>query len=71
MHNMQTTSNQVISIFTKKITEAYEDIRDGIVSGSCIDHANYNYRVGLVQGLRLTLEFLEDAKAIANGEKKA
>lgn len=68
---MQTTSNQVISIFMKKIEEAYEDIRDGIVSGSCPDHSNYNYRVGLVQGLRLSLEYLEEAKQIANGERKA
>lgn len=67
---MQTTSHQVVSIFMQKITEAYEDIRDGIVSGSCPDHANYNYRVGLVQGLRLALEYLEEAKAIANGEQK-
>lgn len=67
---MQTTSHQVVSILVQKITDAYEDIRDGIVSGSCADHANYNYRVGLVQGLRLSLEYLEEAKQIANGERK-
>jgi hypothetical protein len=66
---MLRTTNQLSYEFKRLIREEYERLRDNLASGSAQNWDQYQKMVGTIHGLALSLEFLEDAKAVADGEK--
>jgi hypothetical protein len=68
---MQTTTHKAHLIFLQKVKDQYETLRDGLAAGSAPDFTEYKHRVGIIQGLKLALDLLEDAHEIANGDERS
>ena len=62
------TTQQLSYELKKMIGAEYERIRDNLAAGSASSFDEYQRQVGKVQGLSLALEFVNEAKAIADGE---
>lgn len=67
----QTTTHKAHMIFLQKVKERYEDVRDNLASGSAPDYPEYKRLVGIVQGLKMALDMMEDAHEIANERSAA
>jgi hypothetical protein len=63
-----TTTHQLSYELQKMIGTEYERIRDNLATGSAFSFDEYQRQVGKIQGLSLALEFVNEAKAIADGE---
>ena len=66
---MLVTSNRLIHEFKILIQEEYSRLRDNLASGSASTFEEYQRQVGRIQGLATALEFMEEATAIASGDK--
>jgi len=68
---MLTTSQRTHAIFLQKVKEQYERIKDALASGFAEDHAHYLKQVGIIQGLALALELMDEASSVADGEERS
>lgn len=66
---MLTSTHRLIHEFNLLVQEEYNRLRNNLASGSAQTFDEYQKQVGRIQGLATALEFIEDAKAIADGEK--
>lgn len=66
---MLVTSNRLIHEFKILIQEEYARLRDNLASGSASTFEEYQRQVGRIQGLATALELMEEATAIASGDK--
>ena len=67
---MLTATQQTHAIFLQKVKEQYERIKDALASGFAEDHAHYLKQVGIIQGLALALELMDEASSITNGDDR-
>jgi len=58
-------------IFLQKVKDRYEDVRDNISAGSAPDYPEYKHLVGVIQGLKMALDFMDEAHEIANQRSAA
>jgi hypothetical protein len=58
-------------IFLQKVKDRYEDVRDNLSAGSAPDYSEYKRLVGIIQGLKMALDFMEEAHEIANERSAA
>lgn len=65
----QTTTHKAHLIFLQMVKEQYESIRDALASGSAQNFDEYKHRTGIVQGLRMALDMMDEAHKTANGDK--
>ena len=63
---MLTTKDQFEKELKKLISEAYQTARDNLAGGSATSFDEYKKAVGLVQGLALAIEFIDEANDILN-----
>lgn len=68
---MLTTTQRTHAIFLQKVKEQYERIKDALASGFAEDHAHYLKQVGIIQGLALALELMDEASSVADGEERS
>lgn len=68
---MLTTSQRTHAIFLQKVKEQYERIKDALASGVAENHAHYLKQVGIIQGLALALELMDEATDIANRDERS
>ena len=61
---MLTTKDQFEKELKKLISEAYQTTRDNLAGGSANSYDEYKKAVGMVQGLALALEFMDEANNI-------
>lgn len=67
---MLTTKDRFVAEFKAMIREEYVRIRDNVATGSAQDFNQYNRQVGIIQGLSMALESIDEASAIADGIKE-
>ena len=58
-------------IFLQKVKDRYEDVRDNLATGSANDYSEYKRLVGMIQGLRIALDIMDEAHEIANERSAA
>jgi hypothetical protein len=66
---MLTTKDQFIKELTKLISDAYQNARDNLAGGSAVSFDEYKKTVGLIAGLALAIEFIDEANDIVNRQR--
>ena len=66
---MLTTKDRFVAELKAMIRDEYIRIRDNVATGSAQDYNQYQKQVGIIRGLAMALEFIDEAEAVANGTK--
>ena len=62
------TYNNLIAYETKKLIQAEVDrLAQTLILGNAVDYADYKYWVGRINGLRASVELLDEAEAHVEG----
>lgn len=67
---MMTTKHQFEYELRRMILERIEAICEHLGNGSAKTYDEYQHKVGMVAGLRVTLEDMEEANAILEGKSR-
>ena len=63
--------DQLLDRLQKRVDEKLGDASAALVNGNAVDHADYRYRTGIIQGLRLALNDIADLdKTISQSDEE-